>query len=385
MEKEFDLVVNRLKTHSVKWDTYPPDVLPMWIADLDFKAPPSVLKILEEKINHGIFGYESDFLILKQVFAAWVKEHYSWDIREEEIMFIPEVVTGLNLIAQSLGHPGESLIIQPPVYPPFFKVASYAQMQTIESNMVESAEGFYALDFQELESAVTPRTKFLILCSPHNPVGRVFSREELITLADICVRKNLLIISDEIHCDLLFDGRKHIPIASISEDIAQQTITLMAPSKTFNLAGLKCSFMIVKNPSLRSQIEEGRRGLVGCPSLLSMEAAYAAYADGSGWLQQLIAYLQENRDFLVSFLHEEIPSIRVFPPEGTYLAWLDCRKLDEKCNPYEFFLEKAKIAFNDGRAFGNQGKGFVRMNFGCPRSTLEQALERMRKAVLEMS
>jgi len=385
MEKEFDLVVNRLKTHSVKWDTYPPDVLPMWIADLDFKAPPSVLKILEEKINHGIFGYESDFLILKQVFAAWVKEHYSWDIREEEIMFIPGVVTGLNLIVQSLGHPGESLIIQPPVYPPFFKVASYAQMQTIESNLVESAEGFYTLDFQELESAVTPQTKFLILCSPHNPVGRVFSREELKTLADICVRKNLLIISDEIHCDLLFDGRKHIPIASINEDIAQQTITLMAPSKTFNLAGLKCSFMIIKNPSLRSQIEEGRRGLVGCPSLLSMEAAYAAYADGSGWLQQLIAYLQENRDFLVSFLHEEIPSIRVFPPEGTYLAWLDCRKLGEKCNPYEFFLEKAKIAFNDGGAFGNQGKGFVRMNFGCPRSTLEQALERISKAVLEMS
>jgi len=385
MKNELDLVVNRLKTHSAKWDTYPPDVLPMWIADLDFKAPPSVLKILEEKINHGIFGYESDFLILKQVFAAWAKEHYSWDIREEEILFIPGVVTGLNLIAQSLGHPGESLIIQPPVYPPFFKVASYAQMQTIEADLVESADGFYAFDFQKLESAITPRTKLLILCSPHNPVGRVFSREELTMLADICIRKNLLIISDEIHCDLLFDGRRHIPIASLSEEIAQRTITLMAPSKTFNLAGLKCSFMIVKNPSLRSQIEEGRRGLVGCPSLLSMEAAYAAYADGFGWLQQLIVYLQENRDFLVSFLREEIPSIKIFPPQGTYLAWLDCRELGENCNPYEFFLEKAKIAFNDGRAFGSRGTGFVRMNFGCPRSTLEQALERMRKAVLEMS
>lgn len=381
MEYEFDQLIDRKNTHSIKWDAYPPDILPMWIADMDFKSPPQVLKHLREKIDHGVFGYESDFLNLKQIFVRWAKEHYHWKIEENEIIFIPGVVTGLNLAAQSLGCPGEDLVIQPPVYPPFFNIGSNAQMNIVESPLLEKENGFYEIDFEKLESVITPKTRFLVLCNPHNPVGRLFTREELTLLAEICIRNNLWVISDEIHCDLVFDGRNHIPISSIGEEIAARTITLMAPSKTFNIAGLKCAFMIIKDPQLRKKIEECKRGLVNCPSAISMEAAVAAYSEGVGWLNQLIIYLQKNRDFLVSFIQNEIPPIKIFSPEATYLAWLDCRELGDEINPYEFFLSHAKIAFNDGTTFGWQGRGFIRMNFGCPMLTLEQALQRMKESV----
>jgi cysteine-S-conjugate beta-lyase len=385
MEYEFDQLIDRKNTHSIKWDAYPPDVLPMWIADMDFKAPPFILEQLHERINHGIFGYESDFLNLKQILVRWTMEHYHWEIKEEEIMIIPGVVTGLNLAAQSLGQPGEDLVIQTPVYPPFFGIGPNAQMEILESPLVESTNGFYKMDFEKLDSAITQKTRFLVLCNPHNPVGRVFTKEELSILAEICIRKNLIVISDEIHCDLVFDGRNHIPIASLRKEIAGRTITLMAPSKTFNIAGLKCSFMIIQDPGLRKCIEEGKRGLVGCPSAISMEAAFAAYSDGEEWMRQLIAYLQKNRDFLVSFIHSEIPQIKLFSPQATYLAWLDCRALGDELNPYEFFLSRAKIAFNDGSAFGKQGRGFIRLNFGCPMQTLEHALHRMKKSVIELT
>ncbi len=383
MEYDFNQVVNRLNTHSIKWDAYPPDVLPMWIADMDLQAPPVVMQALEKRLQHGIFGYECDYWELRQVFTQWAEEHYAWRISEEDIVIIPGVVTGLNLAVQSLGQPGDGLLIQTPVYPPFFEIAPHAGMVTVESPLTAYADGYYGIDLEKLESAITPQTRFLILCNPHNPVGRVFSKNELAAIAEVCVRKNLIIISDEIHCDFLFDDRHHTPIASLGQQIAERTITLMAPSKTFNIAGLKCSFMIIQDAHLRSKIANGKNGLVGCPSVLSLEAAWAAYAQGADWLRQVLSYLQANRDFLVSFIRQEIPRIKVFSPEATYLAWLDCRDFADKVNPCEYFLNEAKIAFNDGKAFGTGGEGFIRMNFGCPRTVLKQALERMKKAVLE--
>lgn len=385
MKYDFDQIVNRVNTHSVKWDAYPPDVLPMWIADMDLLSPPAVTHILEQRIQHGIFGYEGDYRELKQVFTQWAAEHYSWHITEEDIILIPGVVTGLNLSVQSLGKAGDGLLIQTPVYPPFFEIAPHAGMIAVKSPLMDYGHGYYGIDIDKLTSYITPQTRFLILCNPHNPVGRVFSANELKSIADVCISKDLIIISDEIHCDFLFDGRNHIPIASLSEQIAGRTITLMAPSKTFNIAGLKCSLMIVKDAELRRKILQGKKGLVGCPSLLSLEAAWAAYAQGGDWLKQVIEYLQANRDYLVSFIRQEIPQIKVFSPEATFLAWLDCRELAVRGNPCEFFLDKAKIAFNDGKAFGIGGEGFIRMNFGCPRAVLEQALARMKKAVLKLN
>lgn len=385
MEFDFDQLVNRLNTHSMKWDAYPPDVLPMWIADMDLQSPPAVVQALEKRLQHGIFGYECDYRELKQVFVQWAAEHYLWQITEDDIVIIPGVVTGLNLAVQSLGEPGDGLLIQTPVYPPFFEVAPHAGMVTVTSPLAANEDGYYCIDVEKLESAITPNMRFLILCNPHNPVGRVFTRNELIAIADVCAKKNLIIISDEIHCDFLFDGRQHIPIATLGQQIAARTVTLMAPSKTFNIAGLKCSFMIIQDAELRRKIAEGKKGMVGCPSILSLEATWAAYANGADWLKQVLDYLQANRDFLVSFIRQEIPRLRVFSPEATYLAWLDCRDFAAKVNPYQFFLTNAKIAFNDGEAFGTGGQGFVRMNFGCPRPLLEQALERMKKAVLELN
>jgi cystathionine beta-lyase len=381
MKNEFDEVIDRFETHSLKWDAYPADVLPLWVADMDFRAPLSVIKALESRIQHGIFGYESDFENLKQIFIQWAHEHYGWEIHREEILIIPGVVVGLNLVAQSLGRPGDGLLIQPPVYPPFFGVSQHAGMASIEAPLDVNPDGFYGINSEKFESAITPQTRFFILCNPHNPVGRVFSQDELKTIAEICIRRNITIISDEIHCDLIFDGRKHTPIASLDTEIAQRTITLMAPSKTFNIAGLKCSLMIIQNPDLMKQIEKGRKGVVGSPSVLSLEAAHAAYAGGEDWLAELISYLQGNRDFLVSYIKENIPQIRVSSPQGTYLAWLDCRDLGVDQNPTQFFLKNAKVALNDGCAFGTNGEGFTRLNFGCPRVILERALTRMNSAI----
>ena len=381
MSNIFDLIPDRHNTQSVKWDAYPSDVLPLWVADMDFRAPEAVLRILHERIDHGIFGYESEYRNLKEVFVIWTQNHYGWKIKPEEILFIPGVVTGLNLAVQVLTQPGDAVLIQLPVYPPFFVVSRNAHLVTAEAPLILDGDYHYSIDFGKFEEAITPQTRVFILCNPHNPVGRVFTRSELQKLAEICIKNALMVISDEIHCDLIYDDRTHLPLAGLNQQISDRTITLMAPSKTFNLAGLKCSMMIIQNPELLKRIENGRRGLVGEPSLIGLEAARAAYALGEDWLIELLAYLKSNRDFILNFLKNDLPQIGMPNPEGTYLAWLDCRRLDLKPNPYEFFLSQAKVALNDGHSFGVGGDGFVRLNFGCPRKTLVEALERMKDAI----
>jgi cystathionine beta-lyase len=381
MANNFDLVPDRRCTQSVKWDAYPSDVLPLWVADMDFKAPEAVLKILHERIDHGIFGYESECRNFKEVFVAWAEKHYGWEIKPEEILFIPGVVTGLNLAAQVLTKTGNSVLIQPPVYPPFFGVSRNAQLLTVEAPLIMDSNYHYSIDFDKFEAAITPQTRIFILCNPHNPVGRVFTRSELQRLSEICIKYDLMVISDEIHCDLIYDDRMHVPLAGLNPQISERTITLMAPSKTFNIAGLKCSMMIIQNPDLLKRVENGRRGLVGEPSIIGLEAARAAYSKGEDWLIELLAYLKSNRDFIFNYLKNDIPQIKMPNPEGTYLAWLDCRKLDLKPNSYEFFLSEAKVALNNGHSFGIGGEGFVRLNFGCPRKTLIEALDRMKNSI----
>jgi cysteine-S-conjugate beta-lyase len=377
MTKNFNEVHDRHNTQSVKWDLYPGDILPLWVADMDFKAPEEVINFLHDRINHGIFGYESDCGKVKDVFIEWAEKHYQWKVKKEEILLIPGVVTGLNLAAQSLTQPGDGFLIQPPVYPPFFGISNNSNLLIVEAPLIFDSKYHYSIDFDQFESAITPQTRLFILCNPHNPVGRVFTPSELQKLADICLKHDLLMISDEIHCDLIYDGLRHTPLAALDQQISKRTITLMAPSKTFNIAGLKCSMMIIQDSGLLKLIEKGKRGLVGEPSLLSQEAAYAAYAMGADWLKNLLTYLKDNRDFLITYLKNNLPQIKMPTPEGTYLAWLDCRQLDLKPNPYEFFLSQAKVALNDGQAFGVGGEGFVRLNYGCPRKTLNEALERI--------
>lgn len=272
-------------------------------------------------------------------------------------------------------------MVQTPVYPPFLSAPGAAGSLLQEAELRRDAEGTYHIDWDEFEAAITSQTRLFILCNPHNPVGRVFNRSELECMAEICLRNRVTICSDEIHCDLIFRGSRHIPIASLCPEIARQTVTLIAPSKTYNIAGLESSIAIIQDPALRKQFQAARRGLVGWVNLFGMVGALAAYRDGQEWLEQLLCYLEENRDTLLDFVRRELPCISIGKPEGTYLAWLDCRGASLGKNPHQFFLEKARVAVNDGAAFGRLGEGFVRLNFGCPRSMLVEALERMKTAV----
>jgi cystathionine beta-lyase len=264
---------------------------------------------------------------------------------------------------------------------PFLRLANNAGMAAQEMELSQSADGNYHIDWQKFEAGFNEQSRLFVLCNPHNPVGRVFHRHELERMAETCLRKGVVICSDEIHCDLLFSGHKHIPIASLDPEIAQNTITLMAPSKTFNIAGLQCSFAIVQNAELREKLKHAGKGLAGWVNMMGGVAALAAYQEGQEWLEQVLAYLEGNRNYLARYVAENLPGVKMRRPEGTYLAWLDCRQTGIPCTPGQFFLRQAHVALNEGHTFGKGGEGFVRLNFGCPRATLRSALERMQAAL----
>ena len=381
MEKyNFDRQINRRDTNSIKWDLYGKDVLPLWVADMDFAVSPKIVAALENRIAHPVFGYAGPDEQLLEAIREWVYRQHGWQITTEQIMLMPGVVTGINWMAHTFKEAQSGLLIQTPVYPPFFKAAANSGMQLIESPLIRG-DSQYEVDFDDFEQKVSQGAKVFVLCNPHNPVGRVYSREELEKIGEICLRHNALICSDEIHCDLVYSGNRHIPIASLSEELAQNTVTLMAASKTFNIPGLHFSFAVVTNPKLRERMEAAGAGIIGHPSVLANEAAKAAFTACDDWLEELLAYLESNRDYVLEYLAQHLPEINVFAPQGTYLAWLDCRKLDLQPDPYTFFLENAGVALNDGRTFGINGEGFVRLNFGCQRATLEKALDLMSAAV----
>ena len=371
----------RRGTDSVKWGLYEQDVLPLWVADMDFVSPPAVITALQRRVEHGVFGYAMESKELKELILARMENLYQWKIRLEDIVLLPGVVAAFNLVCQAVTSPGESILIQPPVYPPFFQAPRYAQARTLFNEVRVMEDGKYGINLEEFESTLEKDTRCFLLCNPHNPIGRVYNRQELSAMAEICLRHHMVICSDEIHSDLVYQGASHVPIASIDAEIADQSVTLIAPSKTYNIAGLECSALICTNADLREKIQHARRGLLGGVNALGMVAGAAAYREGDEWLREVLAILESNRDFLMDYLTTRLPAIKMIQPEATYLAWLDCRELNLHASPAKYFLEHARVALNDGEDFGEPGKGFVRMNFGCARSTLLEALERMRRAI----
>ncbi len=389
MKYNFDEMPDRKNSEAMKWHHFDDDVLPMWVADMDFVSPQPVIRALQERVAQGVFGYAGEMPGLREVIAERLERVYHWKVATEDVVIVPGVVTGFNMAAHALIHPGEGVLIQPPVYGPFLSAARNAGGISQEAPLSAREDGFYSFDPDALEAAIKEQARMFLLCNPHNPVGRVFTRQELACLGEICLRHNLVICSDDIHSDLVFSGHRHTPIASISEEIAQNTITLMAPSKTYNIAGLSCSFAVIQNPTLRKQFISGGKGLAHGANLLGLVAAKAAYQGGQEWLDQLLVYLEGNRDYLYQFVNEQaprnnLPGVKMFCPEGTYLAWLDCREAGIPGKPHEFFLQKARVAVNNGEAFGPGGEGFVRLNFGCPRAMLVEALQRMKDALEQL-
>jgi len=409
IEPSFDTPIERSQTDSYKWRKYGPGVIPMWIADMDFASPEPVIRALRERVEHGVFGYpdglhnfSEDLPDLPSVIVDRMAERYQWQIQPQDIYLLPGVIPGLNMACLSAGRPADAassvhenarsagVLVQTPVYPPIFQAAETTSRLHQEAALERMRDGSYQVDWTAFETAITEQTRLFILCNPHNPVGKVYQQTELERIAETCLRHDLLICSDEIHCDLIYPGYRHIPIASLDAEIAGRSITLMAPSKTFNLPGLQCAFAIITNPELRQSFTRVGNGLVSWVGLMGLVAAQAAYCCGQEWLDQLIPYLEQNRDYLVEYISQELPGIQAGTPASTYLAWLDCRGtgLDgstPELNPYFFFLEKAGVALNDGEHFGREGRGFVRLNFACPRSRLEEALNRMKKALSKHS
>lgn len=384
MKYNFGEIPARRGTDSAKWETYDEDVLPMWVADMDFLSPPEVIQALRERVEHGVYGYptEKKYLDeLRQAIRDWVKERHNWRIQPEDLVFLPGVIIGFHIASYTLRAPRKGVFAQTPVYSWIWQAARNTRRLRQEMELSLNPDGIYTIDWEAFESGLTDQTGMFLLCNPHNPVGRAFQQDELARMAEACLRRGVTICSDEIHCDLIYPGQQHIPIASLDPEIAQKTITLMAPSKTFNLAGLQLAFAIIQNPSLRRRYQRASQALVHPPNVLSRASALVAYRHGREWLDQLLTYLQANRDYLYETVQNELPGVSMASPEATYLAWLDCRAAGLPDNPGKFFLDKARVALSDGAGFGQGGEGFVRLNFGCPRSMLQEALKRMESAI----
>lgn len=386
----FDTILERKNTASWKWDKLEAvfgtnDLLPMWIADMDFAAPPEVAKAVRERAAHPIYGYATFPPSFYQAITGWLMRRHGWQTSKEWISVTPGVVPAIHIAVQAFTNPGDEIIIQPPVYPPFFRSIRENQRQIIE-NPLKYENGRYEIDFADLERKINPSVKMLLLCSPHNPVGRVWQAEELRKLTELCIKNDILIVSDEIHSDLIFKGRKHIPLASLSPEIAERTITCIAPSKTFNLAGLYTSATLISNPDLKRRFDKVLEvAAIGEGNVFGIAACEAAYTYGDAWLEALLEYLAQNAKYLTDFIGERLPQIKICQPEATYLGWLDFRELGlAPAELRDFLIRKAKVALNDGAAFGSAGEGFARINFGCPRSLLQEGLERIERAVKQL-
>ncbi|MGE0599675.1 MAG: MalY/PatB family protein [Dehalococcoidia bacterium] len=382
MEFDFDTVYERRGTSSTKWARFPEDVLPMPVADMDFRSPEPIRRALLERVEEGFYGYGRLFEEFHEVFSARLKRRYNWDVPTEALLPITGVIPGFNLALRALTAPGESMVVQLPSYGPILNSYKNHGLVRHDAYLVRGASGRYEIDWDSFEAAFDETTRAFVLCNPHNPVGRVYSSEELRRMAEITLAHGAYIISDEIHCDLMLGDSVHTPIASLSPEIAAKTVTFMAPSKTFNLAGLKSAVAIIPNEELRTRFEGAKSGLTGAVNVLGYVAMLAAYRDCDDWLNALTRYLTANRDYLASFVAERLAGIEMYPAEGTYLAWLDCNALNLPENdPFNWFLEHAKVGFSDGINFGEAGRGFVRMNFGTPRALLTDGLERMERAL----
>jgi cystathionine beta-lyase len=400
MKYDFDREINRKGTNSVKWEFIkqgdgllyreePDDsssgarLLPMWVADMDFPCPEPVAEALVARAQHRLFGYTSPTDSYYNAVVSWMKKRHGWEIEPEWISTTPGVVPALNMLVKTYISPGDKVLIQTPVYYPFNKAVENNDGMLITNPLIYE-NGRYCMDFVDLEEKTKdPRVKMAILCSPHNPVGRVWTRDELLRFGEICLDNNVLVVADEIHGDLILEGFVFTPFAGISKAFAQSSITCTAPSKTFNLAGLKTSNIIIADEQLRSRFKKtlGRTGLggVGAFGVVALEAAYN---HGEEWLSQVLDYIRGNLRYLEEYIAEYLSQIKVVPLEGTYLVWLDCRSLGlGKLKLEQMMLEEAKVYLDEGYIFGIEGEGFERVNIACPRSVLVEALERIRNVI----
>jgi cystathionine beta-lyase len=381
----FNVVPNRRKVNnSIKWTRYPKDVLPMWVADMDFSAPKPILNTLHKVVDHGVLGYEMPWDGLKQTVAARMDKLYGWKVKPDAVIATTGIVSGFSIAARIACTPKKGVLIQTPVYNEFHEVKSNIGIPQIDAPLIKHVNGnilSYEIDWNVFERQVKKAGMFL-LCNPHNPLGIIFSRKDLLRMADICIKNNVLIVSDEIHSELLLDDNKFTPMAKLSSEIAKHTITLIAPSKTFNVPGLFCGFAIIPDKELRERYEKEVEHLRMHVSSMGLYAAQSAFSgDCDGWLTELRRYLTGNRDFLVEYVTKYMPEVRLTIPDATYLGWLDFTQTTIKGSPYEFFLKEGKVAFSEGKLFGEGGEGHIRINFGTSRKILEQGLEQMRKAL----
>jgi cystathionine beta-lyase len=375
---DFDTVIDRSATSAEKWDKYRGrDIIPLWVADMDFRSPPAVCAALHERIDHGVFGYTHPPQGVVAAVLEHVERDFGWQILPEWLVWLPGLVCGLNVLCRAVGEPGDDVITFTPIYPPFLSAPILSQRGTVKVPL-QVVDGRWVTDLEALERAVTPRTRLLLLCSPHNPVGRAWTRDELQQFADVAERHNLVIGSDDIHAGLILDeGTRHLPIATLSPETARRTITLLAPSKTYNIPGLGCSFAVISDPVLRKSFIKAAGRIVPHVNLLGFTATEAAYRHGEEWRQALLAYLRGNRD-LVAAAISTIPGLATTHVEATYLAWIDARATGI-ANPSRFF-EEVGVGLSDGADF--DAPGFVRLNFGCSRSLLVEALRRMATALV---
>jgi cystathionine beta-lyase len=375
-EFDFDEVIDRRETAAVKWDKYAGrDIIPMWVADMDFRSAPAIVEALKQRAQHGVFGYTDPPQQLNDAIVAALERDHGWKIRSEWLMWLPGLVSGINLVCRAIGEGGDEVVTATPVYHPFLSGPVHQGRAVLRVPMrLDGSQ--WKWDLERLEGAITPRTKLLLLCNPHNPVGRVFSREELSHIAGIADKHDLVISSDEIHCGLVLDADKpHVPIAMLNDAIAARTITLMAASKTFNLPGLGCAFAVVPNAELRARLARAGAGILPRVNAMGLVATLAAYRDSREWQRALVRYLRANRDFVIEKIGR-IAGLSITPVEATYLAWI--RVGAPVPEPVPFF-ETAGVGLYDGRVFGTEG--YVRLNFGCPRSLLEQGLDRVQRAM----
>lgn len=384
---KFDIVHNRKNTRSVKWDGLnsvfqTDDVLPMWVADMDFRAPEAVNEAIKKRAEHGIYGYTTIDADVEDAIIDWNKDQHDWDIDRTWITYSPGVVTSLLLAIQAFTEPSDAILIQTPVYPPFANSIASHDRKVLTNSLVEN-DHYYTIDFEDFEQKLTQGVKAFILCSPHNPVGRVWKKEELKQMADLCVKHDVLIISDEIHSDLVFAGHTHFPIASLSKEISHMTITCLSPSKTFNLAGLQASYIVTEDKEKRDILSSHfqKQGASQLNTLGNI-ALEAAYRHGREWLEELMTVLSSHKQYVIEQLEADTVGLKVIRAEGTYLLWVDCSSLE--MTPQElqaFMIEQAKVGLNAGYTYGNEGDVYVRINIACPRETLEEGIRRIVHAI----
>lgn len=379
---DFDRITDRRGGDSVKWNSYPPEVLPMWVADADFLAPEPVTRALAARVEHGVFGYSNGLEpAFRRAVSHWMGSRFGWSVDPDRVAFSPTVVISLVLCVQTFTQPGDAVLFFTPSYPPFFSVPQNNGRQVLCSSLTTSG-GNHVIDFDDFaEKAARPSTKLLLLCNPHNPTGRAFTREELTRIGEICLEHGVLVVADEIHCDYVHPGREHLPFASLSDAFALNCLTAVNPSKTFNIADLHCSALISANPELLTAFTGATQRMALHSNALGMRALIAAYTQSAYYADGVNAYTLGNIRLAVERINSRTPGIRAYEPEATFLLWLDCRGLGlSQAELEDFFVKDAKLALNTGTAFGPEGEGFMRMNLACPRSTVEEALDRLERA-----